>query len=146
VQFITSNILPITIALFSGTMLLWSLIGNRIRGIKEVDCIAALQLINHKSALVLDVREDKEYQDGHVLNARLIPLGKLGERIGELEKYKEQPIVVACRSGNRSAAACALLGKQGFAQAYNLAGGMLAWQKASLPVEKQSAEKSKGKR
>jgi len=71
-----------------------------------------------------------------VLNAKLIPLGKLGERIGELEKYREKPVVVVCRSGARSANACALLGKQGFAEVYNLAGGMIAWQKASLPVKK----------
>ncbi|OGS90424.1 MAG: hypothetical protein A2Z95_03245 [Gallionellales bacterium GWA2_60_18] len=140
-QFITSNILPITLALFSGIMLLWSFFGNRIRGIREVDCPAALQLVNHRNALVLDVREDKEYQEGHVLNAKLLPLGKLGERIGELEKYKEQPIVVVCRSGNRSAAACAMLGKQGFTQAHNLAGGMLAWQKANLPVERMAKGK-----
>ena len=133
-QFINNNILPIFIALFSGTMLLWSMFGNRIRGIKEVDNAAALQLINHKNALVLDVREENEYKPGHMLNAKLIPLGKLKERIGELEKYKEQPIVVVCRSGNRSGTACAMLGKQGFSQAYNLAGGVMAWQKANLPV------------
>ena len=111
-------------------MLLWSIFGNRIRGIKEVDCTAALQLINHKNALVLDVRENDEYKTGHVLNSRLIPLGKLKERIGELEKYKDQPIVVICRSGNRSGMAWAMLGKQGFTQSYNLAGGVIAWQKA----------------
>ncbi|HEX5364778.1 MAG TPA: rhodanese-like domain-containing protein [Gallionella sp.] len=135
-QFITSNIFPISIALFSGAMLFWSLFGNRIRGIQEVDCTAALQLVNHKSALVLDVREEGEYKSGHILNAKLIPLGKLAERLGELEKYKEQPIVVVCRSGNRSASACARLAKNGFASPYNLAGGMMAWQKASLPVKK----------
>lgn len=135
-QFIISNILPISIALLSGAMLFWSIFGNRIRGIKEVDCSAALQLINHKNALVLDVREDSEYQLGHILNSTLIPLGKLNERIGELEKYKELPIVVVCRSGNRSGTACTLLGKRGFTQAYNLAGGVTAWQKASLPLEK----------
>jgi rhodanese-related sulfurtransferase len=135
-QFINNNFFPIVIALFSGSMLLWSMFGNRIRGIKEVDSTAALQLINHKDAVVLDVREPDEYQAGHVLNARLIPLGKLKERIAELEKHKDQPIVVVCRSGNRSGTACAMLGKQGFTQAYNLAGGMMAWQKASLPVEK----------
>ncbi len=135
-QFINNNFFPIVIALFSGSMLLWSMFGNRIRGIKEVDSTAALQLINHKDAVVLDVREPDEYQAGHVLNARLIPLGKLRERIAELEKHKDQPIVVVCRSGNRSGTACAMLGKQGFTQAYNLAGGMMAWQKASLPVEK----------
>jgi rhodanese-related sulfurtransferase len=136
VQFIINNILPISIALFSGAMLLWSLLGNRIRGIKEVDCAAALQLINHKNALVLDVREESEYKLGHILNSTLIPLGKLDERIGELEKFKGQPIVVVCRTANRSGMACALLGKRGFTQAYNLTGGVTAWQKANLPLDK----------
>jgi rhodanese-related sulfurtransferase len=136
VQFISNNILAIFTAVFSGIMLLWSLFGNRFRGIKEVDSAGALQLINHKNAIVLDVREPKEYDTGHVLNAKLIPLGKLKERVGELEKYRDKPIVVVCRSGNRSGTACFLLGKQGFAQVYNLAGGMQAWQKNKLPLVK----------
>jgi len=136
VQFVSNNILPISIAVISGIMLLWSLFGNRFRGVKEVNPAAALQLINHKSAVVLDVREPGEYDAGHVLNSKLIPLGKLKERIGELEKYKDQPVVVVCRSGNRSGTACFILGKQGFGQVYNLAGGVQAWQKANLPLEK----------
>ena len=136
VQFVSNNIIPIFIAVFSGAMLLWSLFGNRFRGIKEINCAAALQLINHKNAVVLDVRETSEYDAGHVLNSQLIPLGKLKERIGELEKHKDKPIVVVCRSGVRSATACAVLGKQGFTQAYNLAGGVLAWQKNNLPLVK----------
>ena len=72
-------------------MLFWSFFGNRLRGIKEVDHIAAMQLINHKNALMLDVREQSEYAAGHVVNSKLIPLGKLRERIGELEKYRERP-------------------------------------------------------
>src|SRR5450759_2511459 len=136
VQFVSHNILAIFTAVFSGIMLLWSLFGNRFRGIKEVDTAGALQLINHKNAIVLDVREPKEYDTGHVLNAKLIPLGKLKERMGELEKYRDQPIVVMCRSGNRSGTACFLLGKQGFAQAYNLAGGVQAWQKINFPLVK----------
>ena len=135
-QFITDNILPISTALLSGSMLLWSIFGNRARGIKEVDCAAALQLINHKNALVLDVREDSEYQSGHILNAASITLGKLRERVGELEKYRELPIVVICRSGNRSITACVILGKQGFSQVYNLTGGLMAWQKSNLPLQK----------
>ena len=83
-QFVISNILPISIAFFSGIMLLWSFFGNRFRGIKEVDSSAALQLINHKDAVVLDVRERSEYDAGHVLNSKFIPLGKLRERMGEL--------------------------------------------------------------
>ncbi|MHB1236483.1 MAG: rhodanese-like domain-containing protein [Gallionella sp.] len=135
-QFISSNIFPIGMAVFSGIMLLWSYFGNRFKGVKEVNSSGALQLINHKNAVVLDVREPGEYESGHVLNSKLIPLGKLKERIGELEKYKDHSIVVLCRSGNRSGTACFILGKHGFNQAYNLAGGIQAWKKANLPVEK----------
>jgi rhodanese-related sulfurtransferase len=136
VQFILNNIWLVLIALISGLMLLWSFIGNRVRGVKEVDCAAALQLINHKDACILDVREPDEFKSGHLLNAKSIPLGKLRERIGELERYRDKPVVLVCRSGQRSATACALLGKEGFAQVYNLVGGVTAWQKSSLPLER----------
>lgn len=135
-QFITANFFPISLAIMSGMMFFWSVLGSRIRGIKDVDTHAALQLINHKNAYILDVRESDEYKAGHILNSQLIPLGKLKERIGELAKHKDAPVVVVCRSGNRSATACVTLTKQGFTQAYNLAGGMMAWQKANLPVQK----------
>ncbi len=135
-QFMQSNIWLVLIAVASGVMLLWSFLGNRLRGVKEVDCAAALQLINHKDACVVDVREPDEFKTGHLLNAKLIPLGKLRDRIGELERYRDKPIVVVCRSGNRSATACALLGREGFPQVYNLAGGVTAWQKTGLPLER----------
>lgn len=135
-QFIQSNIWMVLIAVSSGMMLLWSFLGNRLRGVKEVDNAAAMQLINHKNALVLDVREESEFHSGHILGAKLIPLIKLKERIGELERFRDKPIVVVCRSGNRSATATALLGNREFGQVYNLTGGMMAWQKADLPVER----------
>ena len=135
-QFMQDNIWLVLIAVSSGMMLLWSLVGNRLRGVKDVDIAAALQLINHKNALVLDVREEGEFKEGHIRGAKLVPLLKLKDRLGELERYREQPIVVVCRSGNRSATGCAVLGNREFKQAYNLAGGMMAWQKADLPVER----------
>ncbi len=135
-QFIQNNIWLVLIAVVSGFMLLWSFVGNRLRGIREADCAAALQLINHKDAAVLDVREPDEVKSGRLLNAKHIPLGKLRERIGELERFRDKPLIVVCRSGNRSATACALLGKEGFAQVYNLTGGIMAWQKAGLPIER----------
>jgi rhodanese-related sulfurtransferase len=135
-QFLQNNIWTILIAITSGAMLFWSFFGNRLLGIQEVDHIGAMQLINHKNALVLDVREQSEYDAGHILNSKLIPLGKLSERLGELEKYRERPVVLVCRSGQRSASACSMLGKKGFTQVLNLSGGVTAWQKASLPLEK----------
>jgi rhodanese-related sulfurtransferase len=135
-QYLQNNLMMVMVLVSSGLMLLWSLFGNKIRGIKEVDATGAVQLINHKDAFVLDVREQKEYDEGHLLNAKLIPLGKLTERIGELENYRERPVLVVCGSGQRSLHATAKLTKQGFTQAYNLAGGVAAWKKANLPVAK----------
>ena len=135
-QYLQNNIWMVMMAVTSGLMLFWSVFGNRIRGIKEVNSAEALQLINHKNALILDVREESEYKSGHILNSKWIPLGKLAQRIGELERYREQSIVVVCRSGNRSASACSTLGKQGFTQAYNLSGGVMGWQKSNLPLER----------
>jgi rhodanese-related sulfurtransferase len=135
-QFLLNNWPEVLIALISGFMLFWSFFGNRIRGIKEVDTLGAMNLINRNNALVLDVREQGEYDAGHIINSRLISVGKLKERIGELEKYRERPIVVVCRSGARSASATALLNSHKFTQVHNLSGGVIAWQKANLPLEK----------
>jgi rhodanese-related sulfurtransferase len=135
-QFLQNNLITISIALISGYMLFWSYFGNRIRGIKEVDIMSAMNLINRQNALVLDVRDQSEYDAGHIINSRLIQLVTLKEHVGELEKYRERPIVVVCRSGNRSESATALLNKHGFTQVYNLSGGVMAWQKAKLPLEK----------
>ena len=86
------------------------------------------------AAVVLDVREDKEYAGGHIPKARHIPLGQLAGRMQELEKFKGKPILVTCRSGHRSARACGMLKKAGFETVYNQAGGILAWERANLPV------------
>lgn len=135
-QFLQNNMMLASLAVFSGAMLFWSFFGNRILGIKEVEVVQAVNLINRENALMLDVREQSEYDNGHVGNSRLISLGDLKKRIGELEKYRERPIVVMCRSGARSASGAALLSKSGFTKVYSLAGGIVAWQKASMPIER----------
>ena len=89
------------------------------------------------NAVVLDVREDNEYLKGHIINSVHIPLSYLSNRIGELDKHKDKPIIVSCRSGQRSGQACAMLKKQGFENVYNLSGGMMAWQNDNLPVTKK---------
>jgi rhodanese-related sulfurtransferase len=136
-DFVMDNILVILVAVVSGGMLLWPLVRGRVAGVPEVDTLEAVQLINHKDALLLDVREDSEYESGHVPNSKHIPAGRVGERLKELEKYKDRPVVVLCRSGNRSTAACSLLKKQGFADVRSLKGGIEGWQQAGLPVKKK---------
>ncbi|MBX2823909.1 MAG: rhodanese-like domain-containing protein [Gammaproteobacteria bacterium] len=96
--------------------------------------IAATQLLNDGNAVFVDVRDDAEFRKGHVLDAKNIPVRNLDSRIQELVKHKDKDIVVYCDSGMRSSKAIRTLKKNGFDKTYNLAGGLVAWQKASLPV------------
>ena len=84
---------------------------------------------------VIDVREAEEFQGalGHIRGARLIPLGELSRRTGELSS--DRPVVSVCRSGARSAQAAVILQRAGFADVANLAGGMLRWRADGHPVE-----------
>ncbi|MDH3354246.1 MAG: rhodanese-like domain-containing protein [Chromatiales bacterium] len=118
---------------------------RKIRGYHEVVATDAVTLMNREDAIYVDVREDKEYAEGHILGSIHIPLAQLVERIAEVEQHKQQPVIVGCRSGNRSAMGCARLRSQGFEQVYNLKGGILAWQSANLPIENDT-KKSKKKR
>lgn len=135
-QFVQNNFLLVGLALISGMMLLWPFISRFLGGAKQVDTLEAVQKINHDDALVIDVREPGEVAQGKIARAKVIPLGELKNRAGELEKHKTKPIIMVCRSGSRSAGACGILSKLGFTEVYNLSGGMIAWQQSNLPVEK----------
>ncbi|MCU0422314.1 MAG: rhodanese-like domain-containing protein [Bacteroidia bacterium] len=76
--------------------------------------------------VIIDVREVHEYEEYNI-GATLIPLGELPGRIEELAAYKQQEVIVHCRSGARSATAKMFLLDNGFEQVRNLMGGMLAW-------------------
>lgn len=134
-QFIQDNWMLVSLAVVSGGMLAWSFLGSRLSGIEQADTLKATRLFND-DALILDVREDKEFAAGHIPKAKHIPLGKLSSRIQELNKHKKKPILVTCRSGQRSARACRMLKKAGFETVFNQAGGIIAWERANLPVAK----------
>jgi rhodanese-related sulfurtransferase len=111
-------------------------ISNATRKYKQVGVNEAVLLLNKDSTLVLDVREDKEVQGGKIKGARQITLGQLPSKLSELEKSKNTPVLIYCRSGSRSGYASQILTKAGFQDVSNLAGGILAWESANLPVEK----------
>ena len=132
---------PMHLALFgtavvSGGMILWPLINRVAKPGKSVGPVQAVQLINRSDAVVIDVREPTEFNDGHITGARHIPQRLLAERLKELDRAKGKPIIVVCASGNRSRGAAALLQKNGHEQVYNLEGGLAAWTQAGMPLEK----------
>ena len=85
-------------------------------------------------ALLVDVRQPDEWSAGHALNAKLIPLGSLAGRLGEVPRDRE--VLLSCRSGNRSGSAQRQLLQLGYEQVVNVSGGMHAWAGAGLPVER----------
>lgn len=124
-------------AVVTGGMLLWPLV-NRLGagGVPRVGALEAVQLINRRDALVLDVRGQADFAAGHIPNARNIPAPELGGRLHEIEKFKARPVVINCQSGTHSGAACNLLRKNGFGEVFVLRGGIGGWLEASLPVVK----------
>jgi rhodanese-related sulfurtransferase len=133
VKFLIDNIFLFAVAILSGGALLLPLLqkrGNR------VSALQATQLMNQGKTLVLDVRDSVAFAAAHLIDAKNIPLKDLPQRMAELDKFKAKNVLVVCQTGNQSAKAVALLGQAGFTQAYNLEGGIAAWQTQGLPTVK----------
>lgn len=124
-------------ALASGALLLWPLLIRPFRAGSEVTAFAAVQLINRKDAVVIDVRTTGEFEAGHIAGARHVPEAQFDERLHELEKFKDRPVIVACRTGTRSGSVVKNLRSKGFAEAVNLGGGIIAWEQAGMPLQKK---------
>jgi rhodanese-related sulfurtransferase len=131
------NMMLFGTAVISGSLLLWPLI-NRFSagGVTQIGAVEAVQLMNRRDAVVLDVREAADFAAGHIPNARNIPFGELENRLRELEKLKSRPIIVTGQAGPRAAKVCAALAKIGITDVVALRGGLNGWVEASLPVEK----------
>jgi len=135
-QFIQNNWPLFLVMIASGGMLLWPLVGRRFSSVHEVGALRATQLINRQNAVMLDLREGKDYDGGHVPNAVHIPLSQLAGRASELSKFTSRPLIAYCDRGNQSHGAGSALSKLGFAEVYTLQGGVRAWVAAGLPVAK----------
>jgi len=98
----------------------------------DVATVKALQ--GRSDVVVLDVREQSEYDAGHIAGVKLIPMGTVANRLNEIPKDK--PVIVTCHSGNRSGQVTEFLRQQGYTNVHNMAGGITAWQQAGYPVEK----------
>jgi rhodanese-related sulfurtransferase len=131
--FIQDNIFLVAIAVGSGLMLVWP--GFRQAG-KPLGPVLATQFINREDAIVIDVREAREFEAGQLPGSRNIPFQELRARAGELEALKEKPLLLVCTSGVRAGQACAQLQRLGFTRLNTLEGGIDAWIRAGLPLKR----------
>lgn len=98
----------------------------------EITVVQYKQTWDGTPHVLLDVREEDEWSDGHAPHAVWIPLGELQERVGDLDKTT--PVAVICHSGRRSLMAAEFLKETGFANPVSITGGMVSWAGHGQPV------------
>jgi len=99
---------------------------------ETVDVNTVARVKDHKDVLVLDVREQWEYDEGHIPGVTLIPMGEVPARLSEIPTDKE--VIVTCRTGNRSGQVTDFLRQNGFDNVHNMSGGIVAWEAAGYEV------------
>jgi len=137
IEFAGNNLIMVAALLVILTLILKTEIGLKLNNIPQLNVNDAVRLMNDDDVVILDVRESSEYSAGHIRESIHIPIGSLNKRIGELDKFKNKKILAYCRSGNRSNTACRTLSKHGFDSVNNMAGGVIGWSAANLPLSKK---------
>ena len=100
--------------------------------IKEVDAFGLEQMRDQSEVVLIDVRTDAEFAQGSIQGAKHMPLHMLPLVADQIES--EKPVILICRSGARSAQACAFLASKGFGNVYNLRGGVMGWAQAGMAL------------
>jgi len=145
VNFIINNIFLISIVLISATLLLLPTFQRRG---PHLPPFQVTQKMNKEKVIFLDIRKADEYAAAHLRNSIHIPDADLTNKMGRIERYKADPIVIVCATGSRAARATSLLKKAGFKNVSSMEGGMKAWQDQNMPIESSAvdADKDKGKK
>lgn len=106
------------------------------KGGSSLSTHAAVQMINKENAAVVDIRLKKEFKTGHITNSINIPYPDMDRRIGELEKYRNRPIIIVCNLGQTASGAVKKLHDAKFANVVRLSGGITEWKGQNLPLHK----------
>jgi rhodanese-related sulfurtransferase len=109
---------------------------NRRSG-KSVTSQQLTNLVNAAGAVVVDVRDAKEFRDGHITDSRNIPYSQLQDKISELSTFKDKPVILVCKMGQHAGAAGRMLTKAGFTDVRRLSGGIATWTADRLPLVKK---------
>jgi rhodanese-related sulfurtransferase len=96
-----------------------------------------VNLVNREGAVLVDIRDTKEYTAGHIAGAVSMPFSSIDARIGELEAHKDKPVVLVCKMGQHASASGRKFKDHGFENVRRLSGGMAEWTANSLPVVKK---------
>jgi|TARA_B110000977_G_scaffold103666_1_gene135394 rhodanese-related sulfurtransferase len=136
-EFISTNFILFAALGIIIALILRMEIKRALRGFKTVTPKEAVTLMNREEAILIDVREDNELVQGFIRGSKHLSLSVLTQRVNELKAHTDKPVIVYCRSGNRSLTACQTLKKHNFNNIMSLRGGLEAWRNDNLPVVKK---------
>ena len=114
--------------------LLVLLITERRKAAPSVSPQQATVMVNGEDALLLDIRAPLDFKAGRVIGAKNIPFADLTKRMSELEKHKDKPIVIICKTGQTASSAANMLKKADYTNVYRMSGGMAEWTGQNLPL------------
>lgn len=104
------------------------------RGGKSVSPQQLTNLVNGGNTTILDVRDPKEYREGHITGAKNIPFTSLQSKVADVDKDKSKTIILVCKMGQHSSAAGRILTAAGYTDVRRLSGGVSSWQADGLPL------------
>ena len=133
-EFVVSHY--ILVSLFVAFLVAILILESR-RGGAKISAQGAVTLINKDEAVVVDIRDRKEFGEGRITGSINIPLNSLKSRVGELSKFKDKQIIVADKMGQHSAMAVKQLNAEGFSNVVRLNGGVADWKASNLPLVKK---------
>ena len=126
----------ILVSLFVAFLLAILVLESR-RGGKKISAQGAVNLINRDEAVVVDIRDRKDFNEGRITGSINIPLNSIKSRASELKKFKDKQIIVADKMGQHSAMALKQLNAEGYANVVRLNGGVADWKGSNLPLVKK---------
>ena len=138
-DFVQNNLILVAVFVVLLVMRVAGEVGRLTRKYKAITPGQLTQLINRDNALVVDVSAIADYQAGHIIGARHVPMSQFDPEQKDLAKVKDLPVAVVCKTGQTAAGACERLAKAGFSKVYWLDGGMQAWAGADLPLTRGKA-------
>ncbi|MDO8267583.1 MAG: rhodanese-like domain-containing protein [Moraxellaceae bacterium] len=121
---------------FVALLIAW-IVTEMARGGQSVSPQGLSALVNQQNARVIDIRDPAEFKTGHITGSDNIPYSRIGERLEELKKEPDRPIVIICNIGQTAGAAGSQLKTAGLTQVYKLEGGISNWKSQSLPLVKK---------
>ncbi len=126
----------ILVSIFAALLAALLLLESR-RGGKKVSAQEAVNLINRDEAVVVDIRDRKEFNEGRITGSLHIPLSAIKDRASELKKHQAKKIIVVDKMGQHSAMAVKQLTAEGYTDVVRLSGGIGDWKAANLPLVKK---------